>query len=76
MNKRVLSLGVSAQLTGADVIKTQTIAQHRIHVERAIGKVRRFAIFSSPLPVAMLGSVNQLWSVCCLISNFMDPILE
>jgi len=28
-----------------DVIKTQTIARHRIHVERAIGKVRRFKIF-------------------------------
>lgn len=69
-------LGSDTQFEESDVIKTQTIAQHRIHVERAIGKVRRFAIFSSPLPVAMLGSVNQLWSVCCLISNFMDPILE
>ena len=27
-----------------DVIKTQTVAAHRIHVERAIGKVRRFRI--------------------------------
>ena len=26
------------------VIKTQTIAQHRIHVERAIGKVRRLCV--------------------------------
>ena len=69
-------LGSDTQFEESDVIKTQTIAQHRIHVERAIGKVRRFAIFSSPLPVAMLGSVNQLWSVCCLISNFMNPILE
>ena len=30
-----------------DVIKTQTIARHRIHVERAICKVRRFQIFHS-----------------------------
>ena len=28
-----------------DVIKTQTITRHRIHVERAIYKVRRFRIF-------------------------------
>ena len=34
-----------------DVVKTQTIAQHRIHVERAIGKVRRFGIFHSVIPV-------------------------
>ena len=28
-----------------DVIKTQTMTQHCIYVERAIGKVRRFRIF-------------------------------
>ena len=26
----------------ADVLKTQTISRHRIHVERAIGKVKKF----------------------------------
>ena len=30
-----------------DVIKTQTIAQHRIHVERVMGKAKRFRIFHS-----------------------------
>ena len=34
-----------------DVIKTQTIAQHRIHVERAICKIRKFRIFNSIIPV-------------------------
>ena len=28
-----------------DVIKTQTITKHRIHVERTICKIRRFRIF-------------------------------
>lgn len=69
-------LADQSSFTEGDVIRTQTIAQHRIHIERAIGKVRRFLIFSKRLPVSMLGSVNQLWSVCCMLSNFMDPILE
>ena len=43
-----------------DVIKTQTIAQHRIYVERAIGKVKRFRIFHSVIPVAIFGFVNQI----------------
>lgn len=42
-----------------DVIKTQTIAQHIIHVEREIGKVKRLRIFHSVIPVAIFGSVNQ-----------------
>ena len=53
-----------------DVIKTQTIAQHRIHVERAICKVRRNRIFHSIVPVTMFGSINQIWMVACLMPNF------
>ena len=67
--------GSKSQFEESDVLKIQSIAHHRIHVERAIGKVRRFGIFSKPLPISVLGSVNQLWAVCCMISNFMDPIL-
>jgi len=48
-------LGTDAQFDESDVIKTQTIARHHIHVERAIGKVRQLKIFSSPLPVAISG---------------------
>lgn len=59
-----------------DVIKTQTVTQHRIHIERAIGKVRRFQIFSSEIPVTMFGIINQIWTVCCMLSNFIEPILD
>ena len=58
-----------------DVIKTQTIAQHRIHVEKAIGKVRRFRIFHSVIPVSICGSINQTWSVTRFLSNFLNPVL-
>jgi len=58
-----------------NVIKTQTIAKHRIHVERAICKIRRFRIFHSVIPVSMFGSINQIWSAACLLSNFQNPVL-
>ena len=58
-----------------DVVKTQTIARHRIHVERAICKVRRFRIFHSVIPVSMFGCINQIWTVACLLSNFQNPVL-
>ena len=59
-----------------DVIKTQTVAQHRIHIERAIGKVHRFQIFSIEIPVTMFEIINQIWTVCCMLSNFIEPILD
>ena len=65
----------SPQFNESEVIKTQAIAKHRIYVERAIGKVRRFLIFKSELPISLLGIMNEIWTVCCLLSNFMDPIL-
>ena len=59
-----------------DVVKTQTMARHRIHVERAICKIRRFRIFHSIIPATiMFGSINQIWSVACLISNFRTQCL-
>ena len=38
-------LGTDAQFDKSDVIKTQTIARHCIHVERGIGKVKQFKSF-------------------------------
>ena len=58
-----------------DVIKTQTVAQHRIHAERAIRKIKRYRIFHSVIPVTMFGSINHIWTVACLLSNFLDHVL-
>ena len=69
-------LANQSAFTEGDVIKTQTVAQHRIHIERAIGKVRRFQIFSSEIPINMFGTINQIWTICCILSNFAEPILD
>ena len=63
------------QFNENEVIRTQTIAKGRIHVERAVGKVRNFFIFNKRIPISSLGTVNQLWTVCCLLSNFLNPVL-
>ena len=59
-------LGGQRSFTEHDVIKTQTIAKHRIHIERAIGKVRRFKIFSSEIQVNMWNYKSDLDCVLCI----------
>ena len=42
-----------------DVVRTQRIARVRIHVKRAIGQIKNFAIFDGVLPLTLIGSANQ-----------------
>ena len=60
-------LGMSDQMSAEDVIATQEIASLRIHVERAINKVKNFHIFDGVIPLTHFGEVNQMWCVCNVV---------
>ena len=63
------------QLSKEEVFETQMIARVRIHVERAIKRVKGWHIFDKVLPLTLYGSVNQIWSICCMLVNFQKPSL-
>lgn len=65
----------SAQLSLEDTQKTQAIARLRILVERAIRRVKEYHIWDGLVPLSMVGSVNQLWAICCLMSNYQGPLV-
>ncbi|XP_044169671.1 uncharacterized protein LOC122953764 [Acropora millepora] len=69
-------LGMSDQMAPEDVISTQEIASLRIHVERAINKVKNFKIFDGLVPLNQFGLVNQMWCVCAMLCNMQDPIIS
>ena len=69
-------LGMSDQMSAEDVILTQEIASLRIHIERAINKVKNFRIFDRVIPLSQFGVVNQMWCVCAMLCNFQDPIIS
>ena len=64
------------QLDADEVVRTQQIACERIHVERMIQRLKCFHIFDRVIPVNMLGSLNQMISVCGFLCNFQEPILK
>ena len=69
-------LGSNSQMTAEDVIKTQEIASVRIHVERAINKIKNFHLWDSVVPLSLFGVVNQMWSVCAFLCNIQDPLIS
>ncbi|XP_068743411.1 uncharacterized protein [Montipora capricornis] len=68
-------LGTSTQMPPEDVVRTQEIARLRIHVERAINKIKNFHIWDSVIPLNLFGVANQMWSVCAFLCNIQDHIL-
>ena len=56
------------QLTAAEVKESQSIASVRIHVERAIQRVKKFSVRRNEIPLSFHGFVNQIWTfaTCCL----------
>ena len=62
-------LGGSVQMPADDVVKTQEIASLRIHIERAINKIKNFHIWDRVIPFHQFAVVNQMWSVCGVLCN-------
>ena len=54
---------------------TRRIASVRIHVERAIARVKNFRILSTVFPISMAADLNKIWVICCYLTNFLPPLL-
>lgn len=63
------------QFSEADVLKTKSIASLRIHVERAIRRIKEYHFFDSDVPLTTLGSITQIYTVACLLTNFQGPLI-
>ena len=67
------------QLFKKNVIFTRQIASLRIHVERAIGRIKQYRILSNVVPLTLVNSIDSVWGVCCALSLFhlvTDPVVS
>ena len=63
------------QLNPDEEDETREIASVRIHVERAIERVKNCNILKQILPNSMSEDIDKIWKVCCLLSNFKGPLV-
>ncbi|KAM4740444.1 uncharacterized protein FYW61_002183 [Anableps anableps] len=61
----------------AGVRETQATAHLRVHVERLVRRVKEHKFFDSEIPPCLFGSVSQLYTVACLLTNYENgPLVK
>lgn len=65
------------QMSADEVRETQSIARLRVHVERLIRRVKQHKLFDTVIPLSITGSINQLYTVVCLLVNYQNgPLVK
>ena len=55
--------------------RTSDIAKARIHVERAIARIKDFRILQSAIPLLMKDQLDDIFVICCAITNLAPPLV-
>ena len=63
------------QLSAEQVSDGRKIASLRIQVERAIGRIKSYAILREELPITMARIINQIVTVCAFLCNFQPALV-
>lgn len=64
------------QFSEKELVFTRRIASLRIHVERAIERIKNFHIFDRSLPVNLTDIADRLFFVCSVLTNFQEPLCK
>ncbi|XP_077490768.1 uncharacterized protein LOC144101460 isoform X3 [Amblyomma americanum] len=75
MNVPAFTRGKS-QLSEKEVTKTRRIASLRIHVERAINRIKTYRIFKQALPIKSKKHINTIVFVCAGLCNLKGPLIK
>ena len=67
-------LSCKQQFSKGELLRSKTIQNLQVHVERAIKRVKEFHFFDRVIPLTMAGSINQIWTVSGLITIFQGPL--
>ncbi|KAF2885331.1 hypothetical protein ILUMI_20863 [Ignelater luminosus] len=64
------------KLTPLEEILTKNIAKARIHVERAIERIKKFRILSKDILVLQLPILNAMFHVFAFLVNFQEQLVK
>lgn len=64
------------KLTSQEEMTTKRIARARIHVERAIERMKKFKIIGHKLPLSMRPVITQIVSIIGFLVNYQGPLVN
>ena len=63
------------QLPANEIKEGRQIASLRIHIERAIGRIKNYRILNGTFPLTMIRLANQIVSICGWLTNFQTALI-
>ena len=69
----------SGQFSEQEMLATRRIASLRIHVERAIERIKNYHILDfipGPTTLCKSGLIDMIFFVCAMLTNFMSPLVK
>lgn len=64
------------QLSIEEETSTRKIASVRVHVERAIARIKTFRILHQVVPITIAKELDKIWTICSYITLFLPPLIE
>lgn len=55
---------------------SQIIALVGLHVEQVILRIKTYRLSRNEIPLTLHGSINQIWTVICLLTNLTTPLIN
>lgn len=63
-------------MTADECASSEEIAKGRIHIERAIQRIRTLHILGTVVRLNMTDVIQQIFTVCAYLTNFQMPIIR
>lgn len=67
---------VKSQMTAGECKKTSRVANLRIHVERAINRVKTYRILKNTLPITMSPHIDDIILTCAALCNIKPQLIS
>ena len=66
----------SSQFSKAKVLNAKKISEARVHVERAMARIKDWEILSQSVKIAMIENYENIFKACSYLVNFQYPFMK